>query len=89
MSAQVVTLVVDEPGELANEAFERLKQQLPDARVENPEPDTGVFDVSFDAESREAALQRVLDALAAAGADDEIVFLEHPDVPGHWRSRPA
>jgi hypothetical protein len=27
----------------------------------------------------------VWDAVAASGTDDHIVFLEHPDLPQHWR----
>jgi hypothetical protein len=89
VSEQVVTLLVDQPGELANESYERLAEQLGDAEVGQPDPDTGVFDVTLDADSREEALNHVWNALAAAGADDEILFLEHADVPDHWRSRPA
>ena len=87
--SQVVTLVIDQPGPAGDAALERLAEQLSDAQLAPPDPDTGVFDVTLDAESREEALNRVWNALAAAGADDEIVFLEHPDVPEHWRSRPA
>jgi hypothetical protein len=89
VSAQVVTLVIEQPGPGADAARERLAGQLPDAHVDLPDPETGVFDVSLEAASREEALTAVWNALAAAGADDEIVFLEHPDIPGHWRSRPA
>jgi hypothetical protein len=84
-----VTLLVDQPGELADEAYQRLAGQLDDAEVGEPDPDTGVFDVTLDSDSREEALNHVWNALAAAGADDEIVFLEHPDIPEHWRSRQA
>lgn len=86
---QVVTLVIDPPGAAARAAHRRLAEQLGDAQVGDPDRDTGVFDVSFDSESREEALNHVWNALAAAGADDEIAFLEHPDIPEHWRSRPA
>jgi hypothetical protein len=89
VAAQVVTLLVDEPGPLGDAARERLIEQLPDAQVDPPDPETGVFDVKFEADSREDALHRVWNALAAAGADDELLFLEHPDIPEHWRSRPA
>ena len=89
MSAQVVTLLVDQPGPLADAARERLIEQLPDAQVDPPDPETGVFDVKLEADSRDDALLRVLNALAAAGADDEILFVEHPDIPDYWRSRPA
>ena len=89
MASEVVTLVVDDRGASGDAALERLAQQLSDAQLSPPDPETGVFDVTLEAESREDALNRVWNALAAAGADDEIVFLEHPDVPEHWRSRPA
>jgi hypothetical protein len=29
----------------------------------------------------------VWDAVAASGTDDHVVFLEHPDLPEHWRER--
>jgi hypothetical protein len=87
MSAHVVTLLIDRPGSAANAAYKRLVEQLADAQVDRPDPETGVFDVSLDADSRENALAHVWNALAGAGVDDEILFLEHPDVPEHWRSR--
>jgi hypothetical protein len=31
----------------------------------------------------------VFDAVAASGTDDHIVFVEHPDIPGHWRTAPS
>jgi hypothetical protein len=89
MSEQVVTLLVDQPGAAGDAARQRLVEQLADARVDEPDPDTGVFDVVLDSDSRDEALNHVWNALAAAGSDDEILFLEHPDIPEHWRSRPA
>jgi hypothetical protein len=59
---------------------------LADAEVGEPD-DVGAFDVVLDAEDQEHALTRVWDAIAASGTDDHIVFLEHPDLPEHWRSR--
>ena len=41
----------------------------------------------MDADDYEQALNIVWDAVAASGTDDHIVFLEHPDLPGHWRAR--
>jgi lauroyl/myristoyl acyltransferase len=38
-----------------------------------------------EADDLEQALRRVWDAVAASGTDDHIVFLEHPDLPEHWR----
>jgi hypothetical protein len=68
------------------EAREQLAQALPDAEVGQPD-DVGVFEVTLAAEDREDALTRVWDAVAASGTDDHIVFLEHPDLPEHWRLR--
>jgi uncharacterized protein (DUF2336 family) len=68
------------------EAREQLAQALPDAEV-GPPDEIGVFEVTVDAPDHEAALQRVWDAVAASGTDDHILFLEHPDLPEHWRDR--
>jgi hypothetical protein len=72
------------------EARGQLAADLPDATVGEPD-EVGAFDVTLDAEDLEDALIRVWDAVAASGTDDHIVFLEHPDLPEHWkpRSRPA
>jgi hypothetical protein len=66
------------------EARSQLASALPGVEVGEPD-DVGVFTVSLDAEDREGALRRVWDAVAASGTDDHIVFLEHPDLPEHWR----
>jgi hypothetical protein len=67
------------------EAREQLGAALPDG-AEVGEPDEiGVFEVTVEAEDQEAALTRVWNAVAASGTDDHIVFLEHPDLPQHWR----
>lgn len=68
------------------EAQDDLSATLPDADITEPD-DVGVFEVALDADDREQALLRVWDAIAAAGVDDHIVFLEHPDLPEHWRHR--
>jgi hypothetical protein len=68
------------------EARAQLSAALPDAEIGEPD-DVGVFEIALDADDQEQALQRVWDAVAASGTDDHIVFLEHPDLPGHWRSR--
>lgn len=68
------------------EAREQLAAALPDAGISEPD-DVGVFDIMLDADDQEHALQRVLDAITASGTDDHIVFLEHPDLPEHWRHR--
>jgi hypothetical protein len=68
------------------EAVERLAQALPGAEVGQPD-DAGVFDIMLEAGDEEAALEKVWDAVAASGSDDYVVFLEHPELPEHWRPR--
>jgi hypothetical protein len=68
------------------EARVQLSEALPGASVGEPDG-IGVFDVVLDADDLEGALLRVWDGVAASGTDDHIVFLEHPDLPEHWRTR--
>ncbi len=68
------------------EAREQLRAALPGAEIGEPD-DVGVFDITLDSDDLEGALLRVWDAVAAAGVDDHIAFLEHPDLPEHWRHR--
>jgi hypothetical protein len=68
------------------EARQQLAAGLPEAEITEPD-DVGVFEIELDADAQEHALQCVWDALAASGTDDHIVFLEHPDLPEHWRPR--
>jgi hypothetical protein len=71
------------------DAREELADALPDdAEVSEPD-DVGAFEIALDADDEEAALQSVWDAIGASGTDDHIVFLEHPDLPEHWRHRSA
>jgi hypothetical protein len=67
-----------------NQALADLAAALPDADVGDPD-DVGVFDITAEADDEEHALRRVWDAIAESGSDDHIVFLEHPDLPEHWR----
>ena len=54
------------------------------------EPDEGgAFEVILQCNGQDDALQRVWDAVAAAGADDHLVILEHPHIAHHWEHRPA
>src|ERR1700749_4566122 len=64
--------------------LEGLTAALPDAQVSEPDG-VGVFEVAVEAGDLEQALQQVWNAVAASGTDDHIVFLEHPDLPEHWR----
>jgi hypothetical protein len=66
------------------EAREQLAAALADGDVGEPD-ELGVFEVAVEAGDQESALQLVWDAVAASGTDDHIVFLEHPELPEHWR----
>lgn len=68
------------------QAREELAAALPEARVGDAD-DLGVFEVALEADDREDALRRVWNAVAASGTDDHILFLEHPELPEHWRVR--
>jgi hypothetical protein len=68
------------------QARAQLAEALPGAQVGEPD-DVGVFEVTLEAADREDALTRVWNAVAASGTDDHIAFLEHPDLPEHWRRR--
>ena len=70
------------------EAQAELGDELPrDATVTDPDED-GTFEIELEAADEEEAVHRVWNALAASGADDHLVILEHRDIPGHWRRRP-
>ena len=85
MAEHRVALYTIERGERAEAARARLADALGTAPTA---PDaTGTFEVAVQAADQEAALSRVWDAIAAAGADDHVVFLEHPELPEHWRPR--
>jgi hypothetical protein len=69
-----------------DEARHELARVLDGAEVTDPD-ETGVFEIEVDAGDEEQALRTVWNGIAATGADDHIVFLEHPELPEHWRSR--
>jgi hypothetical protein len=69
------------------EAREQLAEALPDGSEVTEPDDVGVFEVEVEAGDQEEALRIVWDAVAASGTDDHIVFLEHPELPGHWRPK--
>lgn len=67
------------------DSLQRLAEALPE-RAEVGAPDElGVFEIELDAEDQEDALKKVWDGVAASGTDDHILFLEHPELPEHWR----
>lgn len=73
------------------QAREQLAAALPEGSEVGAPDEIGVFEVTAEAEGFEHALQVVWNAVAASGTDDHLVFLEHPDIPQHWRhvTRPA
>ena len=68
------------------EAREQLAAALPEAQIGEPD-DVGVFEVAIDADDYDDALQRIWDAVAASATDDHILYLEHSELPEHWRDR--
>ena len=85
MAEHVVALQVLERGGVAR-ALDGLRDVLEDAEVGEPDA-TGIVEVTVEADDFEGALTAVWNAIAAAGADDELAFAEHPDLPEHWRER--
>jgi hypothetical protein len=83
-----VGLMLDARGPRAEEALDGLREALDGAEVGEVDGN-GIFEVTMPADSFEAALGRVWNAVAAAGVDDRLRFTEHPDLPEHWRARPG
>ena len=81
-----IGMVLLDRGALSEEARSRFVAALDGGTATEPD-DTGAFEVSVECASQEEALNRAWDALATAGADDHIAFLEHPALPEHWRHR--
>jgi hypothetical protein len=71
------------------QAREQLAAALPAAADVGAWDDVGAFDVTVQAEDQEEALRQVWDGVAASGTDDHLLFLEHPNLPEHWRRRSA
>ena len=69
------------------ESRKRLEEALPDDAVVDEPDELGVFEIELDADDREDSLRKVWNAVAASGTDDHLVFLEHPDLPEHWRPK--
>ena len=79
-----IGMVLLDRGPAADVAHKRLVEVLPGCESSPPD-EVGVFEVTLDADSQDDALGKVWDAVAAAGADDHVAFLEHPALPEHWR----
>jgi len=81
-----VGLIEVDGGAAARADLDGLRRLLAERGVEASAPDPlGVFVARVPAASRAEALQIVFDAIAAAGADDHVAFIDHPEIPRHWR----
>ena len=69
------------------ECRERLAEALPGEAVVDEPDELGVFEIELDADDQDEALMTVWNAVAASGTDDHILFLEHPELPEHWRPK--
>jgi len=77
--------------DIAGKHGEKVRMALLDALGNPPAtaPDeNGTFEITVEAEDIEAALLKVWNGVAASGVDDHICFIEHPDMPEHWRRVP-
>jgi hypothetical protein len=82
----VEMLLLHEDSPVDEQARTRLADALPEAKVGEAD-ETGAFQVEVEADDLDQALTKVWNAIAASGTDDHIVFLEHPELPEHWRTR--
>jgi hypothetical protein len=69
------------------QAREQLAAALPSGATVSDLDSDGAFAVTVQAGDLDAALTIVWDAVGASGTDDHLLFLEHADLPEHWRSR--
>jgi hypothetical protein len=74
-------------GPHGEEVRSALLHALGDPPATQPD-ETGTFEVTVAADDIDAALLAVWNALAASGADDHILLIEHPNLPDHWRRVP-
>ncbi|MBB4664902.1 hypothetical protein [Conexibacter arvalis] len=81
-----IGLMAVDRGAAARDHLADLRRLLADGGARAGEPDQlGVFVARVPAASRADALRVVYDAIAAVGADDHVAFIDHPEVPRHWR----
>jgi hypothetical protein len=74
-------------GEHGEEVRRRFLEALGNAPATEPD-ETGTFEVTLEADTVDDALLAAWNAMAASGAEDHILFLEHPNLPEHWRRVP-
>ena len=86
MSEHTIALQLLDRSPRAKLAVEDLVRCLGAVKCSEPDGD-GTFEVRVSCESQERALKHVWDAMAAAGADDHLVIMEHADIERHWEHR--
>ncbi len=86
MSERAIGMVMLTRGQRGERAREALADALPGGEVGEVDDD-GTFEVTVEADDQEEALEQVWNAVAASGTDDHLAFVEHPDLPEHWRHR--
>ena len=78
MSEHTVKLAVrQDAADPYEHSLKSLRETLGEADLNGPD-DAGVIEVTLDSADEDAAIQRVIDAIAAAGADDHFEIAEHP-----------
>ena len=79
MSEQIVLVRVrEDAADPYEHALNDLREALDDsAKLTGPD-DADVFTVTLDAADHQDAIKAVIDAIAAAGADDHFEIAEHP-----------
>jgi hypothetical protein len=79
MSEQIVKLaVMQDATDPYDHALRELRGALGEGATLDGPDDEGVVEVTLEAGDEQEALQRVIDAIAAAGADDHFEIAEHP-----------
>ena len=76
--------LLDPRNQRGRRAVDEVVAALPGAEATEPDPADGTFEVRVPGGSYDDALRQVFDAVGAAGADDHLVFTEHPDIAHHW-----
>jgi hypothetical protein len=87
--SEIGLLMLHGGGPRDQEARAKLAEALPAGATVGEADEQGVFTVAVEGEDLDQALTTVWDAVAASGTDDHLIFLEHPDLPEHWRGRSA
>jgi hypothetical protein len=88
MSEWRVALREEMGGPHGEEVRAALLRALGDPPATDPD-ESGTFEVTVEADSVDDALLAVWNAMAASGADEHILFIEHPNLPEHWRRVPG